>query len=136
MFEEELVEHASDVVWCLVVGVRGVLGQVEGLDDEVLPVPQILFQGLDVPISGSQTARNALLLVLEHVQGDGVLVVGLEELVPLMDESLPGGGKLGQLLLGVLDHDSQLVAQGPLQFLTADWLQACLLYTSDAAYEL
>ena len=44
-----------------------------------------------------------------------------------MDESLPGGGKLGQLLLGVLDHDSQLVAQGPLQFLTADWLQADVL---------
>ncbi|WP_448760402.1 hypothetical protein [Actinomyces oricola] len=125
--EEQLVEHAANVVWRLVVGGRGVLGQVEGLDNEVLPVPQILLQGLDVPISGSQTARDALLLGLEYFQGDSVLVVGLEELVPLMDESLPGGGQLGELLLGVLNHELELVAQGPLQLLTADWLQADVL---------
>ncbi len=127
MFEEQLVEHPPDVLWCLVVGGRGVLGQIESLDDECLLVSQILLQGLDVLVGGSQTAGEALLLALEHLQGDGVFVVSLEELGLLVLELVAGGGELTELLLRVLDHDGQLVAQRLLQGLTALWWELDLL---------
>jgi len=60
---------------------------------------------------GVQTAGDAVLLSLQDVEGDGVFVVSLEELALLVLELVAGGGELTELLLRVLDHDGQLVAQ-------------------------
>lgn len=59
----------------------------------------------------------------EDLQGDGVLVMGLEKLVPLMNQPLPGGGQLGQLLLSVLNRQLELVAHSPLQLPTTARMQ-------------
>ena len=43
MFEEQLVEHPPDVVWCLVVGSGRVLSEVQRLGDEHLFVFQVVL---------------------------------------------------------------------------------------------
>ena len=50
MFEEQLVEHAADVVGCMMVGASHVLGDVQCLADQLLLVSQVLFQGLDTMV--------------------------------------------------------------------------------------
>lgn len=45
LVEQGLVKQAAEVVGCGVVGGGGVLGQVEGLADELLGVGQVLVQG-------------------------------------------------------------------------------------------
>ena len=60
---------------------------------------------------GVQTAGDAVLLPLQHIEGDGVFVVSLEELGLLVLQLAAGGGELTELLGSVLDHDGQLVAQ-------------------------
>ena len=111
MVEEELVEHPADVVWCLVVGGGGVLGQIQGLGDEHLFVGEVMLESLDVLGGPVQVLGDAVLLSLQDVEGDGVFVVSLEELALLVLELVAGGGELTELLLRVLDHDGQLVAQ-------------------------
>ena len=109
--EEELVEHPPDVLWCLVVGSGRVLSQVQRLGDEHLFVGEVMLEGLDVLGGPVQVLGDAVLLPLQHIEGDGVFVVSLEELALLVLELVAGGGELTELLLRVLDHDGQLVAQ-------------------------
>ena len=52
MLEEQLVEHAADVIGCVVVGTGHVLGDVQCLADQFLLVSQVLFQGLDTAAGG------------------------------------------------------------------------------------
>ena len=109
--EEELVEHPPDVLWCLVVGSGRVLSQVQRLGDEHLFVGEVMLEGLDVLGGPVQVLGDAVLLPLQHIEGDGVFVVSLEELALLVLQLVAGGGELTELLLRVLDHDGQLVAQ-------------------------
>ena len=75
------------MVGCLLVGVGGVLGQVEGLSDKFLLGVQVLVQGGLPSLDGGQLAGDAGLFGFEGLQGDGVGVVGLEEFFSLALQS-------------------------------------------------
>ena len=115
LVEEGLVEQAADVVGCSSVGVGGVLGQVEGLGDELLLGVQVLVQGGLPALDGGQFAGDAGLLGFEGFQGDGVGVVGLEEFFALALQSAAVGRQVVQLLGGLLGQLRQLGVQGLLQ---------------------
>ena len=124
LVEEGLVEQAADVVGCLLVGVGGVLGQVEGLGDELLLGVQVLVQGGLPALDGGQLAGDAGLLGLESLQGDGVGVVGLEEFFALALQSAAVGRQVVQFLGGLLGQFRQLGVQGLLQLSAGVGVQA------------
>lgn len=108
--EEELVEHPPDVLWCSVGRPCAGAGR-SSLGDEHLFVGEVMLEGLDVLGGPVQVLGDAVLLPLQHIEGDGVFVVSLEELALLVLQLVAGGGELTELLFRVLDHDGQLVAQ-------------------------
>ena len=100
------------MVGCPSVGVGGVLGQVEGLGDELLLSVQILIQGSLPSLDGGQLVGDASLFGFEGLQGDGVGVVGLEEFFSLALQSAAVGRQVVQLLGGLLGQFRQLGVQG------------------------
>ena len=55
---------------------------------------------------GVQTAGDAVLLPLQHIEGDGVFVVSLEELALLVLELVAGGGGASRRTLLLCPFDS------------------------------
>jgi hypothetical protein len=80
LVEEELVEHAADVLGGLPVGVSGVLGDVERDPDELVGLGEVGIEGVEAAGCGGEFGVEAFLLGAEHVDGDRVVVVGFEEL--------------------------------------------------------
>ena len=78
--EEALVEHAANVFGRDAVEPRAVLDEVEGLGDEPVGFGVVRGQGVQAPAGGVELGGELLLLAAEYVQGDGVVVVGFEEL--------------------------------------------------------
>ena len=99
--EEELVEHAADVLGGLPVGVSGVLGDVERDLDEFVGLGEVGVEGVQAPGRGREFCVEAFLLGAEHVDGDRVVVVGFEELALAALYGLLRGFELFSLEVGV-----------------------------------
>ena len=106
LLEEELVEHATDVLGGLPVGVACVLGDVERDPDELVGLGEVGVKGVETAGRGGEFSVEAFLLGAEHVDGDRIVVVGFEELaLTTLDglhrvlELLPFGVRVGAKLL-------------------------------------
>jgi hypothetical protein len=84
--EERLVHEAPDVRASGEVGVVAVLAELERMVEGVLDVREDLVNRGEAGAGGLHLAGDALLFGLEQVWGDGVVVVGLEELAALVVE--------------------------------------------------
>ncbi|WP_396659287.1 hypothetical protein [Microbacterium sp.] len=101
LVEEELVEHAADVLGGLPVGVARVLGDVERDADELVGLGEVGVQGVEAAGGGGEFGVEAFLLGAEHVDGDRVVVVGFEELALATFDGLLRGFELFSLEVGV-----------------------------------
>ncbi|MGV1034925.1 MAG: hypothetical protein ACOYBP_06885 [Microbacteriaceae bacterium] len=106
LVEEELVEHATDVLGGLPVGVACMLGYVERDPDELVGLGEVGVESVETAGRGREFGVEAFLLGAEHVDGDRVVVVGFEELaLATLDgllrvlELLPLGVRVGAKLL-------------------------------------
>lgn len=99
--EEELVEHAADVLGGLPVGVACVLGDVERDLDEFVGLGDVGIEGVEAAGRGGEFGVEAFLFGAEHVDGDGVVVVGFEELALATFDALSGGCELLSFGVGV-----------------------------------
>ncbi|HEY0217775.1 MAG TPA: hypothetical protein VGC57_15405 [Cellulomonas sp.] len=113
--EEGLVDQAADVLGCGAVEGGAVLGEVEGLGDEPVGFGVVRREGVQAAGRGVELGGELLLLGAEHVQGDGVVVVGFQEFaLPAADGQLC----LVQVLtfgVGVLPQELQARAEQALQ---------------------
>jgi len=111
------------VVGRLPVGAGGVLGQVESLSDELLLDVQVLVQGGLPPLDGGQLVDDAGLFGFEHLQGEYVGVVSLEEFFALALQSAAVSRQVTQFPGGLFGQFRQLDVQGPLQLLAGGGMQ-------------
>ncbi|MGO2747158.1 MAG: hypothetical protein ACTIAO_11230 [Microbacterium sp.] len=79
-FEESLIQESADLLWCSAARVSAVQGRVNSLVNETSIVVEISVEGLDRAGDAVQRGVQGVLFCREHVDRDGVVVMGFEEL--------------------------------------------------------
>lgn len=110
--EEDLVEHAPDLLWCMPVGVGGVLGELDGHSEVLFVLVEVDAEGFEVAIYGGEFQVEALLFGAERLDRDRIVVMSFEEfaLLPLGFQLLGGEGLA--LPVRVFRDELQFLPQG------------------------
>nr|WP_258059857.1 hypothetical protein [Rathayibacter sp. AY1A7] len=118
--EEDLVEKTPDVIGSAFVLGGALHGDVEGELDGVLDVRDVLSEACFGALGDRPLCADAVLLVLEEVEGDRVCVVRLEEAKLFAFEPLQIGPDLRALPLGIAASGHELVMKQPLKVVSGD----------------
>ncbi|MDA8062330.1 MAG: hypothetical protein M0T80_07865 [Actinomycetota bacterium] len=98
--EERLVAEPAGLVLAALVDGVGVAEQVEAVFQLRAGLGVVAVEDLDPGGDVFQLTVDAVLLALESGEGDGVGVIGVDELGLLGFELVPAAGQLGQFGLG------------------------------------
>jgi hypothetical protein len=113
-----LVPLAAQVAGRVAVGVLAVGEEVECLVERGLHVCRGALGECELSFGGGGACGDAVLVLVEEVEGYGALVVGVQELGALVGELREPALLTGSLFLGLLAHPGECVVE-----LHADRLQ-------------